>query len=228
MVKRRSRRPPGAAVPRSTRERLLDAARQEFAARGFEGAKVERIVQRARVNKAMLYYHFPSKAALYHAILKEQFIAVAEGVETVRRSGAAPADQLRHFIERLAHEALARPHFPPMWLREVADGGRHLDASVVADIRRVVETLGAILAEGRQAGVFREAHPFVVQIGVVAPLMFFAATLPLRERVSGLVPAELVLPDLDVVVRHIQNATLAVVLADPAAPRTKSTRRSRP
>lgn len=212
---------------RSTRERLIDAARQEFAARGFEGAKVERIVQRARVNKAMLYYHFPSKAALYLAILKEQFTAVAEGVQTVRRSGDGPVEQLEHFIERLAQEALARPHFPPMWLREVADGGRHLDATVVIEIRRVVETLAAILAEGRQSGVFREAHPFVVQIGVVAPLMFFAATLPLRERVSGLVPAQLVLPDLDVVVRHIQAATLAVVLADQTKPGSKPSRRSR-
>ncbi len=56
-----------------TRERLLAAAREEFAARGFDGAKVDRIARRARINKAMVYYHFPSKAALYLAILREQF-----------------------------------------------------------------------------------------------------------------------------------------------------------
>ena len=222
MVKTRRRRL--AAVP--TRDRLLDAARQEFAARGFDGAKVERIVQRARVNKAMLYYHFPSKAALYLEILREQFTAVGDAVQSVRHSGAAPDDQLRHFIERLAQEALVRPHFPPMWLREIADGGRHLDASVIGEIRRVIEVLAAILAEGRASGIFRDAHPFVVQIGIVAPLMFFAATLPLRQRVGGLVPAHLVLPELDVVVRHLQSATLSVLLAGPATP-PKSPRRSR-
>ena len=77
MVKTASR-PARAAA--STRDRLLDAARQEFAARGFDGAKVQRIVQRARVNKAMLYYHFPSKAALYLAILREQVRAVGDAV----------------------------------------------------------------------------------------------------------------------------------------------------
>jgi AcrR family transcriptional regulator len=215
MVKNARRRPRAAAPP--TRDRLLEAAREEFAARGFDGAKVARIVRRARVNKAMLYYHFPSKAALYVAILGEQFTAVADAVQSVRQSGAAPEAQLRQFIDRLAQEALVRPHFPPMWLREIADGGRHLDATVIGEIRRVVETLAAILAEGRASGVFRDAHPFVVQIGIVAPLMFFAATRPLRQRVGGLVPAHLVLPELDVVVRHLQSATLSVLLAGPVA-----------
>jgi AcrR family transcriptional regulator len=227
MVKPARRRARAAAPPPPpTRDRLLDAAREEFAARGFDGAKVERIVRRARVNKAMLYYHFPSKAALYVAILGDQFTAVADAVQSVRRTGAPPDEQLRQFIDRLAQEALARPHFPPLWLREIADGGRHLDAMVIGEIRRVVETLAAILAEGRASGVFRDAHPFVVQIGIVAPLMFFAATRPLRQRVGRLVPAHLVLPDLEVVVRHLQSATLSVLLAGPAAGPAPS-RRSR-
>ena len=53
----------------SSRDRLLTAAAAEFAMRGFEGAKVDRIAKHARVNKAMLYYHFTSKAALYREIL---------------------------------------------------------------------------------------------------------------------------------------------------------------
>ena len=57
----------------STKQRILHTALEEFAARGFDGAKVDRIAARARVNKAMLYYHFGSKAALYLAILREQF-----------------------------------------------------------------------------------------------------------------------------------------------------------
>ena len=39
---------------------ILAAAALEFAERGFAGARVDRIARRARVNKAMLYYHFKS------------------------------------------------------------------------------------------------------------------------------------------------------------------------
>lgn len=194
-----------------TRERLLEVALEEFAARGFDGAKVDRIVRRARVNKAMLYYHFRSKAALYLEILREQFGALGAAVAAVRQPDLDPHEQLRRFIDAIAREALARPHFPAIWLREIAEGGRHVDESVVMALRRVLETLAAILNEGRVAGVFRPANPIVIQIGLVAPLMFFAASAPFRERVGRLVPSHVPTPELNDVIAHVQTATLAVL-----------------
>lgn len=56
--------------PARTRERILGAALKEFAARGFAGARVDRIAQRARVNKRMLYHYFGNKEDLFRAILR--------------------------------------------------------------------------------------------------------------------------------------------------------------
>jgi TetR/AcrR family transcriptional regulator len=221
--RRRPRRPPA-----PTRDRILQAALVEFAARGFDGAKTDRIAEHANVNKAMLYYHFRNKKQLYLEIIRTQFGAVAEAVEAVREAGGAPDDQLRRFAEAIAREAVARPHFPPMWLREIADGGRHLDASVIVQFRRVLMVLGAILQDGQRAGVFGPAHPFVVQIALVAPLMFFAASAPLRERARQLAPAgpAMTIPELDAVIRHVQAATLSVLSANrstaTSAPRRSS------
>ena len=53
-------------------------------------------------------------------------------------------------------------------------------------MRRVLETLAAILADGRTAGLFRAVNPLVIQISIVAPLLFFAATAPFRERFKQL------------------------------------------
>jgi AcrR family transcriptional regulator len=206
-------RPRPAGKP--TRQRLLDTAVEEFAARGFDGAKVDRIARRAKVNKAMLYYHFRSKAGLYLAILQEQFGALGEAVASARAPGLAPDEQLRRFVATVARAALARPHFPAIWLREIAEGGRHLDATVVLALRRVLETLAAILADGARAGVFAPANPLVIQISVVAPLMFFASSAPFRERLMRLVPSTVPAPQLDDVIAHVQAATLAV-LTTPA------------
>jgi AcrR family transcriptional regulator len=49
-------------------DRILAAAAAEFAERGFAGARVDRIARRARVNKAMIYYHFASKQRLYRVL----------------------------------------------------------------------------------------------------------------------------------------------------------------
>src|SRR5687767_8419116 len=111
-----------------TRDRLLHAAAAEFAARGFAGASVDRIARAARLNKAMIYYHFTSKAALYRDILRDMFEAVARRVADAARSPDDPADKIRAFVAAIAIEAEARPHFPPIWFREIAEGGAHLDA----------------------------------------------------------------------------------------------------
>jgi TetR/AcrR family transcriptional regulator len=200
-----------------TRERLIAAAGHEFAARGFDGAKVDRIAARARVNKAMLYYHFDSKAALYREILRALFGAVGASVAAVREAGGSPEAQIRRFIDAVAREALARPHFPAIWLREIAEGGRHLDASVVTEMRRVIETLAEILADGRASGAFVETNPFITQITIVAPLMFFVASAPVRDRLRHLVPASFHAAGLDAMVAHVQRVTLAMLTPPSAA-----------
>src|SRR5258708_896775 len=57
----------------ATREALLAAATALFADRGYDGATVDAIAVRARVNKAMISYHFEGKHGLYTAILKRDF-----------------------------------------------------------------------------------------------------------------------------------------------------------
>jgi len=52
-----------------SRKRILDAAEVEFAAKGFDGARVDAIAARAGVNKALLYYYFKSKDGLLETLL---------------------------------------------------------------------------------------------------------------------------------------------------------------
>ena len=59
-----------------TRKRIVQAARQEFAARGFAGARIDAIAKRAKIKKQLLYHYYASKAALFderNAIIAKQF-----------------------------------------------------------------------------------------------------------------------------------------------------------
>ena len=199
---------PKSPVPVS-RDRVFAAAAREFAARGYAGANVDRIARAARLNKAMIYYHFKSKAALYREILRDMFGAVRTRVASVAASDAAPEDKIRAYIAAIATEAEARPHFPPIWLREIAEGAEHVDAVTLGYAREVLAALGGIIAEGVRAGRFQPAHPLLVQGGIIAPLMFFLATAPLREKIAraGVEGATAISRDL--VVAHIQRLTLA-------------------
>src|SRR5262249_13988064 len=169
---------------RGSRARVLAAAAAEFAARGYAGANVDRIARAARLNKAMIYYHFSSKAALYREILRDMLHAVRTRVGAVAASGDAPDAKIRAYVAAIAAEAQARPHFPPIWLREVAEGGEHVDATTVSYMRDVLVSLGGIIEEGIRAGRFHPVNPFVLQIGIIAPLMFFLATSGVRHRIE--------------------------------------------
>jgi len=168
-----------------------------------------RVARAARLTKAMIYYHFASKTALYREILNDMFGAVRAQVIAVAASDAAPAEKIRRYVAAIAAEAEARPHFPPIWLREIAEGGEHIDTATIGYVRDVLGALGAIIDEGRRAGRFRAIDPLMLQGGVVAPLMFFFATARLRRKLArgGATAAA----DISTgeVIAHIQQLALA-------------------
>jgi aspartate-semialdehyde dehydrogenase len=147
-------------------------------------------------------------------------------IETVRPLGIQEARAaLAQFIERLARVGVTQPHFPAIWLREMADGGRHLDRSVIGEMQRVVATLTAILDDGRRERRFRPVDPFVIHLNIVAPLLFFTATASMRSRFRTVGPAAVDIPAGDLIA-HVQQATLAAVEAE-AAPAARGRRRKR-
>jgi AcrR family transcriptional regulator len=193
----------------ASRARIWSAAATEFGARGFEGAKVDRIALAAKANKAMIYYHFKSKAGLYNAILHDTFAAIVEAIRAVRASGGTAESQLRAYVEAVARVGLERPYFPSIWLRELADGGRHLDPAVATFFREVLTHVGDMLREGAAVGTMRPVHPFLVQMGIVGPLTLFIVSQPLRARFAQLPSGQDV--TLEAVIQHVQTMVLGGV-----------------
>ena len=68
---------------RDSRAAIFRAAALEFAERGYEAAGTDRIATRARVNKAMLYYHFGSKGELYAEVVRDMVGAVRARVRAI-------------------------------------------------------------------------------------------------------------------------------------------------
>jgi TetR/AcrR family transcriptional regulator len=203
-------RRPGPATDDS-RQRIFAAAAHEFAARGFAGASVDRIAAAAGFNKAMIYYHFGSKAALYRDILREMFEAVGAAVSAAAASSTAPADKIRQFIDAFAVEAEARPHFPPIWFREIAEGGLHVDDTTLAVMARIVRSLGAIIEEGVRARVFQPISTLVVHAGIVAPLLLYFASAGLRRRLERIGVKGVGQIQREHIVAHVQRVTVALL-----------------
>ncbi len=189
---------------RDSRLAILHAATAEFAARGFAGAGVDRIARAAGVNKAMIYYHFRSKARLYQDIVRDMFGAIGTRTAAVAASTASPAEKIDAFIEAFASEAAARPHIPPIMMREAAEGARHLDADSLRAMLAVFASLRAILAEGARNRAFKPVDPVLMYFALVGPIVMYLATAPVRSAIGRLADAGAAGIDPAPFARHLQ------------------------
>lgn len=195
----------------ASRQSIFQAAATEFANVGFAGASVDRIAKAAGLNKAMIYYHFANKADLYKHVLDEMFGAVEASVRSLATSTDSPEARIRSFVEAIAREAEARPHFPPIWCREIADGGARLDSHLVGRLGGILKTLSAIIRDGVEAGVFAPVPALLVHAGIVGPLIFYYATGGLRLRIDRAGVSGALAFDRDEVIAHIQRVALATL-----------------
>ena len=92
-----------------TRQRILKAAVELFAERGYEGASVRAIVTKARVNQAAINYHFNGKDGLYLEVLKAAFEAYTREEAGEEKIEEQPREEaLRHFVHQQLLPLLGR------------------------------------------------------------------------------------------------------------------------
>lgn len=187
-----------------TRSRILTTAAEEFGARGFAATTVDRIARRARVNKAMIYYHFPNKRALYTTIVREHFTPIVEKLTAITAQPAPADQQLDLLIKTLVESIDASKPFLPIFLREIADGAVHLGSDELALLAGVFGAVRSVIAEGTSQRVFRAIHPALAHFTIIAPVIMFRATAPVRARIEA--TRGVVIPDADssTVVKHLQ------------------------
>jgi AcrR family transcriptional regulator len=133
----------------ATRRRVLDGARQAFAAHGYEGATVKVLEETTGLSRGAIFHHFPDKDALFLALAQEDAEEVAAVVdeaglvEAMRRLKDKEAGWLGVQLE-VARRLRTDPDFRSGW-------ARHL--------RGIARATQARLARQRDAGVVRRDVP---------------------------------------------------------------------
>lgn len=165
----------------STRDSVFAAAASQFSSKGFDGVSMDDIASAADVNKAMIYYHFADKLALYRAIIGDGLKKMGETAAGIAAQATPPDVKLDTFIEQFVRMTELRPWMPAMMLREIAEGAPRLDPDTMVHMRTVVMSFAAILRQGQELKVFRPVHPILAYEFVVGPIIINAA----RERVAA-------------------------------------------
>ncbi len=157
--------------PRSadTRNKILEVAEGEFARDGYAGAHLQRIAQQVGVQKTAVYYYFPSKAALYTAVLERMLEAFERSIQQATGSEGSPRTRLERLVHALNDVLAEHRNYSQILIRIFVDRAQ-VDYRVIGPrVERIVGPLLRFYHEGVEAGVFRHLsarHFFQSLLGV--------------------------------------------------------------
>jgi len=143
--------------PERTKEEILAVSTQEFAERGFAGARVDEIANRTRTTKRMIYYYFGSKELLYIAALERAYEDIRVVEANVDVEHLDPVAAIRRLAELTFDRHEANPNFSRLVSHENTQRAQFInrDGGFPGLDRPVIKMLQKSLEQGRLEGVFR-------------------------------------------------------------------------
>jgi AcrR family transcriptional regulator len=154
---------------------ILIAARDEFSEHGLGGARMDRIAERAGLNKRLIYYYFEDKERLFQAVLEQTYRHIREEERKLNLLHLKPEAALRRLVEFTWNYYLEHPEFLTLLNSANLHRARHLAQSERARELNspLILTLGGIIERGQADGSFRGGIDPVQLYVSIAGLAYF-------------------------------------------------------
>ena len=162
-------------APAANRARIVQAAIDEFAARGFKGASMDAIAARTHTTRALINYYFGSKEKLYMAVLERVYAEIRDAEAELDLDHLPPVDAVRRIVGFTYDYYLAHEGFVRLVVAENQARGRQLRKSKAMRTlnRPIIERLSRVIARGQAGGAFRsDVDPVEIHKSIAALGMF--------------------------------------------------------
>jgi TetR/AcrR family transcriptional regulator len=174
--------------PEQSRAAILKAAVREFAREGVAGARTDAIARSAGVNKALLYYYFKDKEALYQAVLDEVFTGVRAAIEHALSQDLPPQERLKAYVRAHFDYIASNPLYPRIVHAEFLRAGKdpsRLQRVAKQYFQPIFVNIAALLKEGEKCGEFRAVNPVHFIPSMISVIVFYFITAPIMKVMIG-------------------------------------------
>ncbi len=209
--RRRGKRGPGRPANPIQRRELVAIAQRAFAEEGYAGTSLSRIAELVGIQKASLYYHYPSKEALYLAVMQE-LIADLRGLVANARLGegdfVSRIDRLGSLVvDYLASHADAGR----LLAGEMVGGSPYMKAGGREDVEATLKVITGFLRAGMNAGEFRPQDPRQLTLSIIGLHLFYFAAHGVTTSFMGedIFLEEMVRARKDALLPHVRSLVLA-------------------
>ncbi len=159
----------------SARDRILEAAEELFARRGFAGVGMSEIAETVGLKKSSLFHHFRSKAALYAAVMHRILSEVDLELTRNLAQGGNAVERLDRWVDGLIDLMVRTPAHARLMLRSLFEddetsGELPEEREANETLHRVIRQASNVLRDGMAQGELRAAsipHTIQTLIGVI-------------------------------------------------------------
>jgi TetR/AcrR family transcriptional regulator len=175
--------------PEESRGAILQAAVREFAREGVAGARTDAIARTARVNKALLYYYFKDKDALYGAVLDQVFGGLTQAVYEVLSRDLPPREKILAYAGAHFDYIAGHPLYPSIVQGEMMNARRnrskHVERIVQQYFLPLFGRVAGVLKEGIASGDFRPVDPQQFVPTMISSIVFYFLNAPVMRMMTG-------------------------------------------
>jgi TetR/AcrR family transcriptional regulator len=171
----------------ASQDRILEAARGEFAQHGY-AARLQDIAERAGLTHPTLLYHFGSKEKLYAAVIEQAMLDWAAMTSLAVSAAPVGFDRVAALVNA-GMEFFATHHdFVVIWRREAIEGGGRLEVAMAEHMRPFLNRAVAFLEREVAAGRLRAHDPLELMQLVYGAVSTYFSDAGFRARLSGMDP----------------------------------------
>ena len=180
------RRPKTGRTDGDTRAAILAAARRVFAQHGLDGASVREVAEAARVNNAMIYYHFKDKEDLYRAVLSNSFSAMTDiWSDPVFTSKSTVRRKLEKYVESFIRFQKGNEDLRRIMAMEFAGSGGNITWICESYFADNYARLVGIFKDGMKNGELKKFDPSLAVASLIGVILHNFILQPMAEHIHG-------------------------------------------
>ncbi len=164
---------PRTRIQRAKNEVILEAALTVFAREGFRGATLDRIAAEAGLSKPNLLYYFPSKDAIYEALLQGLLTTWLDPLRALDPQGD-PVEEILAYVRRKLEMARDYPRESRLFAGEILRGAPLIRPVLETELRRMVDDSAALIARWQGEGRLAEVDPRHLLFSIWAQTQHYA------------------------------------------------------
>ena len=219
-----SRKKTAVRDPERTRSKILAAATVEFAACGFDGARIDAIVAKCGISKNLVYHYFSGKQELFTRVMEAAYADMRERQSALAHLQEDPVKAMRALVVQMVEFFMERPQLIALLASENLHQARHIRTSpvIAAMFNPLREALDLIVERCKAGGVFRMDVDWVdLYVSISGLASYFVSN---RHTLSTVLGVDLASPERAAMrLKHVPDMVLSYLCDTGAAAPGKAT-----